>query len=98
MSFITINGVVYEEQVSQVPVNIEAENYKLEAWKAAIANDARELAEYQAKIADIDALPIADEYKEILKQKVVLSSPSGITQAMVDEQQARVDAINGSNG
>ena len=57
-------------------------------------NDSRELAEYQAKIADIDALSIPDDMKATLKSSVMLYSPSSITQKMVDDQQAKVDALN----
>lgn len=103
MAYIYRDGKVYEQTVSEVEVDVNAEAYKLQAWKDALANDARELQEYQAKIAEIDALKLDDAYKNKLKEQVTIYSPSGIKQQMIDEQEAIVNeivslkAINGDN-
>lgn len=89
--YIEKDGKIYE--VIEREIDIVQEEYKLQAWKDAMANDAREIAEYQAKLADIDALPLDEKYKEALKMQVTLSSPSGIRQEMVDAQQAIVDNL-----
>lgn len=90
MGYIIKDGMIYEQQVVETPIDPAGEEYKLQAWKDALVNDARELAEYQAKIAEIDGLAVADEHKEKLKQSVIFYSPSGIKQAMVDDQEAKV--------
>lgn len=89
--YIEKDGKIYE--VIEREIDIVQEEYKLQAWKDAMANDAREIAEYQAKLAEIDALPLDEKYKEVLKMQVTLSSPSGIRQEMVDAQQAIVDNL-----
>lgn len=89
--YIEKDGKIYE--VIEREVDIAQEEYKLQAWKDAMANDAREIAEYEAKLAEIDALPLDEKYKEVLKMQVTLSSPSGIRQEMIDAQQAIVDNL-----
>ena len=92
--YIKKDGKIYKQTIIEDEVDIVQEEYKLQAWKDALVNDSRELAEYQAKIADIDALSIPDDMKATLKSSVMLYSPSSITQKMVDDQQAKVDALN----
>lgn len=94
MAYIKRNGKVYEQTINEVEVDVNAEAYKLQAWKDAISSDAREFQEYQDKIAEIDALNIPVEFKDKLKQSVTFYSGSGITQARVDEQESKVTAIN----
>ena len=94
MAYVYRDGKVYEQIISEVEVDINAEAYKLQAWKDAIANDDRERQEYDAKIAEIDALDISDEYKSKLKQGVILYSGSGIKQEMVDEVEAKLSEIS----
>lgn len=85
------DGKLYE--VIEREISQSEEEYKLQAWKAAVENDARELQEYQAKIAEIDALKLDDTYKNKLKEQVTIYSPSGIKQQMIDEQEAIVNEI-----
>ena len=80
-------------QVTEEVIDVAQEEYKLQAWKDAIANDEREFSEWQAKHDEIESFDIPEEYKEILRNNVILHSGSGITQKMVDEQQARVDSF-----
>lgn len=94
MAYIYRNGKVYEQTISEVEVDVNAETYKLQAWKDALVNDARELQEYQTKIAEIDALEIDEAYKAKLKEAVPLYSGSGIKQTMVDEHEAKLSEIN----
>lgn len=94
MAYIYRNGKVYEQTISEVEVDVNAEAYKLQAWKDALANDARELQEYQTKIAEIDNLKIDEAYKTKLKEAVPLYSGSGIKQTMVDEHEAKLSEIN----
>jgi len=93
MAYIYRDGKVYEQTISEVEVDVNAEAYKLQAWKDALANDARELQEYQAKIAEIEALKLDDAYKNKLKEQVSIYSPSGIKQQMIDEQEMIVNEI-----
>lgn len=92
MTYITRDGKVYKQTISEVEVDIEAERYTLEAWKGALESDARELQEYQEKIAEIDMLVIPQEFKDKLKSGVFLSG-SCISKEMVDEQEAKVSEI-----
>jgi len=94
MAYILRDGKVYEQTISEVEVDINAEQYKLQVFKDAIVSDARELQEYQDKVAEIDALKIDDSYKDKLKQSIQFYSGSGIKQAMVDEVEAKIAAID----
>lgn len=87
------NGKLYKQIIVEQEIDLAQEEYKLQAWKDALANDAREIAEYEAKLAEIDLLPLDDKYKEMLKMQVTLNSPSGIRQEMIDAQQAIVDNL-----
>ena len=80
-------------QVTEQEIDIVQEEYKLQAWKDARTNDAREYNEWQTKRNEIESFDIPEEYKEILRQNTILHSGSGITQKMVDEQQAKVDSL-----
>lgn len=80
-------------QVIEQEIDVAQEEYKLQAWKDAIVNDAREYNEWQTKRNEIETFNIPEEYKEILRQNTVLHSGSGITQSMVDEQQTKVDSF-----
>lgn len=93
MAYIYRDGKVYEQTISEVEVDIAAEQYKLQAWKDAIVVDANAHQEYLDKVAEIEALKIDDSYKDKLKQSIQFYSGSGIKQAMVDEVQAKVDAV-----
>lgn len=93
MTYIQRDGKIYEQIISEREVNLEEEQYKLDAWKAALENDARELAEYQAKLAEVEALEIKEELKEKLRDAVTVNSPSGIKQEMVDEHEAKLASI-----
>ena len=92
--YIKKDGKIYKQTIIEDEVDIVQEEYKLQAWKDALVTDARELAEYKAKILDIEALSVPDDMKETLKKSVMLYSPSGITQSMVSEQQKKVDILN----
>lgn len=85
--------------ITEIDVNIQEEINKLNAWKNALINDLREIEEYNSKIAEINLLNIPNEFKEDLKRNVLLYSGSGITQAVIDEQQERVNILlqNGTN-
>jgi len=88
------DGKFYEQTISEVEIDIEAEKYKLSAWESALEVDALALAEYKAKIADIDALKIDEAFKDKLKESVVFQSPSGIKPEQVEEVRAKVAAID----
>ena len=92
--YIKKDGKIYKQTIIEDEVDIVQEEYKLQAWKDALVTDARELAEYKAKILDIEALSVPEDMKETLKKSVMLYSPSGITQSMVSEQQKKVDILN----
>lgn len=92
--YIKKDGKIYKQTIIEEEVDIVQEQYKLQAWKDALVTDARELAEYKAKILDIEALSVPEDMKETLKKSVVLFSPSSINQSMVDEQQKKVDILN----
>lgn len=92
-TYITRDGKIYRQILSEVEVDVAKEEYKLQAWKDALVSDAREQAEYEAKIAEIDALKIEDEYKQKLKETVPFYSGSGIKPEMVAEQEATVSSI-----
>lgn len=94
MAYIYRNGKVYEQIISEIEVDVAAEEYKLQAWKDALLSDARELQEYQDKIAEIDGLDISVEFKNKLRESVPLYSGSGIKQEMIDEHEAKISAIN----
>ena len=89
--YIEKDGKIYE--VIEREIDIDQEEYKLQAWKDALISDQREIDEYNQKIAEIDLLNIDKTYKDKLKLQVILNSPSGITQKMVDEQQIVVDNL-----
>ena len=80
-------------QVIEQEIDVAQEEYKLQAWKDARTNDAREYNEWLTKNNEIESFDIPEEYKNILKQNNVLYSSSGITQDMIDEQQAKVDSL-----
>ena len=58
MAYIYRDGKVYEQTISEVEVDVNAEAYKLQAWKDALANDARELQEYQNNLSVQKSIPI----------------------------------------
>lgn len=89
--YINYEGKIYK--VVEEDVQLDKEQYKLEAWESAVQNDKREIDEYNAKIAEIEAFDIPPEYKATLKESVTLSSPSGIKESMVDTQRAIVEEI-----
>lgn len=93
MTYIKRDGKIYEQIISEREVDLVEEEYKLQAWKDAIASDERELQEYQAKIAEIDALDVKDEFKNKLKEGVQFFSESGIKPEMVTEQESILEAI-----
>lgn len=80
-------------QVIEQEIDVAHEELKLQAWKDARTNDAREYNEWQTKRNEIESFDIPEEYKDILRNNVILHSGSGITQDMVDEQQAKVDSL-----
>lgn len=92
MTYILKNGIVYEQTLSEVEIDLATEEYKLQAWKDALVSDARERAEMEAKLAEIDKLTLDKDSKERIKSQFV-HSHSGITKKMVDEQQAKLDEI-----
>lgn len=92
--YIKKDGKIYKQTIIEEEVDIAQEEYKLQAWKDALVTDAREIAEYKAKILDIEALSVPEDMKETLKKSVWLFSPSSINQSMVDEQQKKVDILN----
>lgn len=93
MTYIQRDGKIYEQIISEREVNLEEEQYKLDAWKAALENDAREFQEYQAKLAEIEVSNLNTELKEKLRNAITVSSPSGIKQEMVDEQESKLSSI-----
>lgn len=97
MAYIKRDGKVYEQIISEVEVDLQAEEYKLQAWKDALVSDAREEAERQAKFAEIDAVDLDEELKETLKAQLVQSG-TGIKQEMVDAQEAKLSEIKRVNG
>ena len=91
MTYIKRDGKIYKQYEEEV--DVAQEEYKLQAWKDALVNDAREFEEYQAKIAEIEGVKISSVAKDSLKENVLFHSGSGITQEMVDAQQAKVDEL-----
>lgn len=89
--YIEKDGKIYE--VIEREIDIDQEEYKLQSWKDALINDAREIEEYNSKIQEINSLPLEDKYKDLLKLQVTISSPSGISQKMIDDQQKIVDNL-----
>lgn len=92
-TYITRDGKVYKQTIIEEEIDVAQEEYKLQAWKDALVSDARERAEYEAKIAEIDALKIDDEYKAKLKESVPFYSGSGIKPEMVAEHESKVAEI-----
>lgn len=80
-------------QVTEQKIDIDEEMLRLRAWEDALQSDRREEEEREAKMKEIDELPISDEYKEILKRSHLPYSPSGITQEMVDELRDKIETI-----
>lgn len=89
--FIERDGKVYE--LVEHEVDVAQEEYKLQAWKDAIVSDQMAIAEHQTKIAEVENLKISADLKEKIKEVTILHSGTGITQEMVDAQQAKVDEI-----
>lgn len=92
MALVLINGEVYEEEVSRLPVSLVEEEKKLEWMQGAIANDEREEAEYLAIAAEIDATDLPEDVKKSAKASK-LYSPSGVTQEEADRQRVYVEQI-----
>lgn len=92
MTYILRDGKVYKQYEEEV--DVAQEKYKLQAWKDALQNDTREKQEYLDKVSEIESVKISKTAKESLLQNVIIHSGSGITQEMVDAQQAKVDEIN----
>lgn len=88
------DGKIYEQIISEREINVTKETYKLQALKDALVNDAREFAEYSAKITEIDNSNLEADLKEALKKSIVFYSPSGIKQEMVEEQEVKIAEIN----
>jgi hypothetical protein len=78
------DGKLYKVTTYEEEIDLAQEEYKLQAWKDALIRDAQDYAEYQAKIAEIDALDLKEEHKEALKLSVPFYSGSGIRQEQVD--------------
>jgi len=93
-TYITLDGKVYKQTIIEEEIDIIQEQYKLQAWKDALANDEREKQEYLAKLAEVDSLDVKEEYKDKLKENIIYYSGSGITQEMVDEQEKKLADIN----
>lgn len=91
MTYIIKDGKVYKQYEEEV--DLAKEEYTLQAWKDALVSDARELSEYEQKIAEIEAVQVSKETKDSLKQNINFTSGSGISQELVDIQQAKVDEI-----
>lgn len=87
------DGKLFEQTISEVEVDIEAEKYMVEVMKGAIESDAREKEEYRKKIEEIDALNVPEEYKVTLKQSIQIYSGSNITQEMLSSAEAKVAEI-----
>lgn len=94
MTYITRDGKVYKQTIIEEEVDVAQEEYKLSAWRSALENDARELQEYHAKIAEIDALKISDDFKTKLKQSVSPATNSGIRPEMVIDHEEKMAAIS----
>lgn len=88
------DGKFYKQTIIEEEIDPVQEEYKLQAWKDALVNDASERAEYESKLAAIEGLKISDEYKRTLKESLSISSPSGIHQTLVDEQETKVQELN----
>lgn len=91
--YITRDGKVYKQTIIEEEIDIAQEEYKLQAWKDALANDEREKQEYLAKLAEVDSLDIPDDYKKNMKESIIYYSGSSIKQEMVDEQEAKLAEI-----
>lgn len=81
---------VYE--VSSTPLNLAEEEEKLAWMKQCLEQDITVYAEYQAKIAEIDAAPLSEEIKNLAKNSIHVF-PSGVSQSEMERQQERVDSI-----
>jgi hypothetical protein len=93
MAYIYRDGKVYEQTIIEEEVFLADKERKLQSFREAIANDERELAEYQAKIAEIDTLDISDEYKEKLKGSIQFYSGSGIRPIQITQLESEVNEI-----
>lgn len=93
MTYITRDGKVYKQTIIEEEIDVAQEEYKLQAWKDALISDARERAEYEAKITEIDKLKIAADFKAKLKESVPVYSGSGIKPEMVAEHESKVAEI-----
>ncbi len=90
MDFKVVGHTVYE--VKETPVSLEEERKKLQWMEDCIAQDQAAFAEYNAKIEEVDALPIAEDMKQILKSAVIITA-SGVTPAELEAQRVRVALI-----
>lgn len=90
MDFIVENGVVY--QVQNVPVNVEEEEKKLQWMKDCVAQDEAAMAEYAAKMEEIDQSDLDEKVKHEAKKGVMLFA-SGVSKSEMERQEQRVEEI-----
>lgn len=90
MDFIVENGVVYE--VQSTPIDLNEEEKKLQWMKDCVAQDEIAIAEYSAKMIEIEESDMGPNTKHEAKKGVMLFS-SGISKKEMEHQQLRVDEI-----
>ena len=90
MDFIVENGVVY--QVQSVPVNVEEEEKKLQWMKDCVAQDEAAIAEYNAKLEEIENSDLDEKVKHEVKKGVMLFA-SGVSKSEMERQEERVAEI-----
>ena len=93
MGIIQRDGKFYKVTTYEEEIDPAYEAQKLQGWKDAIAKDQQDVAEYKAKLAEIDALDLSDEYKEKLKLAVPFYSGSGIKPEQIAEVEATLAAV-----